>query len=286
MQATPRTDRMTVQSALGAYGLRLSGVPEAEYLLAPANADWPRFDVVVEVGSGDPGAERVDASLAHVRLRTGGWIDIDRIAGRAHFTVPAPLSADELVHPFLAPVAAVTAHWFGRESFHGGGIVLGDMVWGVLGDRNDGKSSLLAALSARGVHVVCDDVLVVEETTAFAGPRTIDLQDDAAEALSLGERIGVAGARERWRLRLPPVPPTLPLAGWVLVGWGAGTEVRRLTASETLPSLIQHRGISIPPTEPAAFLQLSALPAWEFRRSRSWEAMPEALDRLLTVLGA
>src|SRR5262249_8943032 len=150
--------------------------------------------------------------------------------------------------------------------------------WGLLGDRNDGKSSLLAALSARGIHVVCDDVLVVEDASAFAGPRTIDLRDDAAEALSLGERIGVAGVRERWRLRLPSVPPIPPLAGWGLVGWAEGTEVRRLKASETLPRLIEHRGISIPPTDPATFLQLSALPAWEFRRTRSWETMPEALD--------
>ena len=82
-----------------------------------------------------------------IRLRTGGWIDIDRTAGRAVFAVPEALSAEELVHPFLAPVAAVAAHWHGRESLHGGGFALGDRAWGIIGDRMGGKSSLLAALA-------------------------------------------------------------------------------------------------------------------------------------------
>jgi ABC-type molybdenum transport system ATPase subunit/photorepair protein PhrA len=51
----------------------------------------------------------------------------------------------------------VLAHWLGRESFHGGGFVAGDGVWGVLGEKGDGKSTLLASLALSGVPIVADD---------------------------------------------------------------------------------------------------------------------------------
>src|SRR5262245_35340945 len=131
----------------GAYGLQPSGVPGLERSLVEAPAPWPEFTVLVEHGTGDCVVEHVDTASARVRLRTGGCIDIDRATALARFTVPVTLSADELVHPYLAPVAAVSAHWFGRESFHGGGIALGGAAWGLLGDRHDRQSSLLAALA-------------------------------------------------------------------------------------------------------------------------------------------
>ena len=199
------------------------------------------------------------------------------------FTVPAALSPDELVHPYLAPVAAITAQWHGRESLHGGGIALAGNVIGVFGDRLEGKSSLLAALATRGVDIVCDDLLVVEGADAFAGPRTIDLREDAAEALGAGESIGVAGARARWRVRLGQIPPRLPLAGWIFLDWGDRVEVGRVPASETLKRLLRNRGIRVPPLDPALFVQLGAMPAWEVRRPRSWSAVPEVVDAVLDV---
>ena len=163
-------------SRLGAYGLRLAGVAGAEEALVPASEDWPLVRLCVRAGTDDAGAERFDDRRAHLRLRTGGYIDIDRDQGLAVFTVPSPLSPEALVHPYLAPVAAVTAHWYGRESFHAGGIAIGGTAWAIVGDRHSGKSSTLAALAQRGVDVVSDDVLVVQGLEPFAGPRTVDLR--------------------------------------------------------------------------------------------------------------
>ena len=47
---------------------------------------------------------------------------------------PEPLSPDELAHPGLAPVAAVTARWLGRQSFHAGAFAIGTDVWALLAD--------------------------------------------------------------------------------------------------------------------------------------------------------
>jgi hypothetical protein len=270
---------------MGAYGLQILGAGGAEGSLVEAADDWPAVELAVEVGELDANEEHLDDAHARIRLRTGGWIQIDRDPGRALFTVSAPLTPDELVHPFLAPVAAVFSYWHGRESLHGGGVALGEKVWGVVGGRLGGKSSLLAALAGRGIDVVSDDVLVLEGFDAFAGPRTVDLREDAAAALGLGEDIGVAGTRRRWRLRLPQLDRSLSLGGWVFTEWADETELRRLPAADTLVRLVGNRSISAPPRDPATFLQLSALPAWELRRPRSWSAVPDALELVLGALG-
>jgi hypothetical protein len=271
---------------LGAYGLRLEGIPEAATLLAASAPDWPTVEVAVEVGELQADAEFLDEGRARLRLRTGGWIELERDPGRARFVVPTPLSPDELVHPFLAPAAAVFAHWHGREGLHGGALALGRTAWGVVGDRFGGKSSLLAALAVGGTDVVCDDVLVLGGREAFPGPRTIDLREDAAIALGVGEEIGVAGARERWRLQLPLLAGPLSIGGWVFSDWADDIQMERLPASETLVRLYRNRSITVPPRDPSALLQLSALPAWELRRPRSWASVPATLELLLGTLSS
>ena len=271
-------------SVLGAYGLRIAGIAGAEAMLVTASEDWPIVRLSVRIGTDDAGTERFDDRKAHLRLRTGGYVDIDRDTGHAVFTVPSPLSPEALVHPYLAPVAAVTAHWYGRESFHAGGIAIGSTVWSIVGDRHSGKSSTLAGLAQRGVDVVSDDVLVVQGPEPFAGPRTIDLRADAARVLGVGDGIGQIGARERWRMRLAPLDRALTMGGWVFCRWADETALVPVPGSETLQRLLQRRGLTVRPERPEAYLPFAALPAWELRRPRSWDALPGALDRLIDAL--
>ena len=72
---------------------------------------------------------------ARVRLAAGGQVDIDRLRGAATFTMPARPTAAELVHPYLAPVAAVAARWLGHESFHAGAVEAGGGAWVVSAAR-------------------------------------------------------------------------------------------------------------------------------------------------------
>ena len=269
---------------LGAYGLRISGIRGADSVLVPASADWPLVNIAIEIGRPEGDGEFVDDDHGRIRLRTGGLIDLDRDPGRARYTVPEPLSPDELVHPFLAPAAAIFGHWLGRESIHGGGVALGETAWGIVGDRHGGKSSLLAALAVWGTDIVCDDVLVVDGREVFAGPRTVDLRKDAAAALGVGEEIGLAGTRERWRLRLGLLDRPLALGGWVFTEWSDELDMKRLPASETLTRLFRNRSIRLPPRDPTAFLQLGSLPAWELRRPRSWASLPATLELVLGML--
>src|ERR1019366_7601680 len=191
---------------------------------------------------------------------------IERGAGCATFMLGQRPSDGALVHPHLASVAVVAAHWLGRETFHAGAFLAGGGVWGVLGDKEAGKSSLLASLALAGVPVVSDDILVLDQMTALAGPRSIDLRAGAARHLAVGEAVGVMGTRERWRLVLGPIAAEAPMRGWVLLRWDTDTGVRALSGSERLIKLAAHRGGRLYPPEPGLLVALSALPVLELRR--------------------
>jgi len=270
-------------SLRGAYGLRLSGLEAAEELLVPVSETAPAYEIESEVGRPAPDPEFVDDDRGELLLRSGGRILIDRTAGKVSFVVPHEVRPDELVHPYLAPAAAVIGRWHGRESIHAGAFAVDGDVWGLVGEREAGKSSTLAWLAQAGVDVLCDDMLVIDGRTPFRGPRSIDLRADAAERFEGGEAIGVTGARERWRLRLDQAPDGHTLAGFLLLSWGERVEVRALGASERLQRLVPQRGVRLEPTRVEALLDLASLPAFEVSRPRSWASLPEAGKRLLEL---
>lgn len=267
----------------GAYGLRISGVADARAVLVDAEPSWPHLRLILERGDPPVTSEQVTGDRAELILKTGGRLSVDRHAGTARYVVPRALSDDELVHPFLAPAATVMAHWLGRLSFHAGAFVADGGVWGVVGDREAGKSSTLAWLGLHGHEIVADDILVLEHGSAYAGPRSIDLRRDTADRLGVGTELGVVGTRPRWRVGLPQTRDGLPLRGWISLGWSAEPRTRRLSPSECLTLLVKHVGLRISGANPEALLELATLSAWDFQRPKDWNRMPETMNRLLAV---
>ena len=271
-------------AAVGAYGLALTGVDDARRFLLPAAPDWPRFRIENTIGRLDRMSDRLGDDRAELVLRSGGVLFLDRAEARAEFVTPEPMSADELAHPGLAPVAAVTARWLGRQSFHAGAFVLGSDVWALLAEREGGKSTTLAWLAARGQPVVCDDMLVLDGDTALPGPRILDLRSESAQHLGLGDYRGRVGLRERWRVELDGVPTGVRFRGWIFLGWGDDVTLEPVRAGDRLPRLASHLGLRVPPARPERLLELAALPGWEFRRPRGWSRFDEAGERLLATL--
>ena len=267
----------------GAYGLRINGLAGAEHLLVRADSSWPELQIVAERGPIDGFSEQVDGDRATLRL-LGAVAAVERSPGRAVFTFETEPDLEAIVHPYLAPIAGLFSHWHGRESIHAGAFVAGAGAWGVLGERSGGKSSTLARLALDGVPIVTDDVLILESGTAFAGPRAIDLREEPALALGIGEPLGVVGARERWRLRLEDVWGAFDLKGWVFLEWGDELAVTRVSAGSRLQRLVGQRTIRLAPPDPSALLRLSALPAFELRRPRDWSSLEEATTLLLASL--
>jgi hypothetical protein len=273
------------EAPLGAYGLRLLGVEPAGELLVAVAPDAPSFTLEAEIGRAASPYERVDDEQAALRLRNGGAILIDRRAGRVRFRVPHAVRADELVHPYLAPAAAVIGRWQGWESMHAGAFEAGGRVWALLGERESGKSSTLAWLAAHGFPAICDDMLVLDGLACLPGPRSVDLRRDAAERLGAGTSIGVTGARERWRIRVPAEARSLPLGGWFFLEWGDRLDARSLSGAERLDRLIANRGVRLPPTRPEALVDLAAVPGWALQRPAAWDTLPATAERLLELTG-
>lgn len=269
----------------GAYGLGIRGVAIDPTHLISAPAHWPDIELRVEVTPSPPqSTEHLNGETATLRMRTGGTVVVDRQAERATFLLRERPPAAALVHPHLASVAAVSAHWCGRDALHAGAFVLGGGVWGLLGDKGAGKSSTLAALARAGVPILSDDVLILDNGTAFAGPRSIDLRQDAATALTAGRPLGAVGGRERWRVALDQIAPELPLRGWVTLRWSDELQLRDVHGSARLREILRHRALRVPPSNPASLLELAGQPMLEFGRPRAWASIDQAVRHLADSL--
>ena len=142
---------------------------------------------------------------------------VEREPAQALFRFSSEPTLDALVHPYLAPVAGLFAHWRGYEAFHAGAFVLDGGV-GLVADRGVGKSSTLARLALDGIPIVADDLLVIDEIVALAGPArsisaTSPLEGSGSVSRSGSSGHGAVGAsvctpfpvRPRTRLGLPRV---------------------------------------------------------------------------------
>lgn len=265
----------------GAYGLRIGGLPESRWLSrVPASAGW--HAVHVELRRGDGPAP--DEDETHLPLATGGYAEVDPVR-RSAALVDSRIEDSRVAHPFLAAVGAMFARFDGREALHAGAFVHDGGAWGVLGDKESGKSSLLARLAVRGTPVVSDDLLVLAGTAALAGPRCVDLRADAAD------RLGVTGGTEpvregeRRRLPLAPVPLEVPVRGLFHLTWGSSTSVDLLAPAERIGLLASYRTLRRPGGDALALLDLAPLPVWRLERPRGWSSFDEAADRVLAVAG-
>jgi hypothetical protein len=276
---------MGAAPARGAHGLRLTGLDSASDLLVAPAPRWHGLHIERRAGE-RPAIDRIGVDAARIALHGSGSIGIDRASATVTVTAPEPPGDREFVHPYLGAVAAVVTRWLGHNSLHAGAVLVDGEVWGLLGVREGGKSTLLAGLALAGLPVMSDDLLVMREGTAFAGPRCVDLRADAAQALGVGEAIGVVGARERWRLTLDPAPPEAPAGGWVVLEWGEAPAVERVAPAERLPRLLEHATIVPEPPDPAGLLGLAALPMLRLVRPRGLAALGDVSDLLLEAVAA
>ena len=161
-----------------------------------APSSWPEWHLRWEEAPADRRrTQRLSADEALINLKPAGQVRADFGSRTSTFLLPAEPSPEAWTHPHLSVTAVLAARWLGRRSFHSGAFVAGDGAWGVLGDRGQGKTSTLAWLASHGYPVVCDDILVLDGGTAFAGPRCLDLRETAARHFHMGSYIGRVGTR-------------------------------------------------------------------------------------------
>lgn len=271
----------------GAYGLSVGtmGMPARSWLNRCPD-DWPELRLIGAAdGVGRPRAHDDDVSFVvdgpRLRLESGtGWrLALDLEASTAT-VCGVGLNSPEIVHPGLSPVATLFARWHGRGAFHAGGFVAGEHAWGVVGEREAGKTTLLAALAARDVPIVADDLLVTDSERVFAGPRCLDLRDHLPDGLPT---VPVRGGH-RQRLPLATVAPTVPFAGWVFLGWGDEVTLRPVTAADRLRALAPARMWTLVGDDRRHFLHAASLPCWRLTRPRRREGIQRTAAILVDML--
>ena len=204
------------------------------------------------------------------------------------FGTPVRPPDADLLHPYLAPAAALRWRWLGREVLHAGAFVSRAGAVLMLGDKEAGKSTTLAWLAeARSVPVLSDDLAVLREGRVLAGPRALDLRPtvaadsgDLAAVLAHGEWV-----RHRQRLRVPltPAPADVVVVGLVSLEWGPSVEVVPVPFAERLARIGAQRSYPGLDGDPVALLDLAAVPMVCLRRPRAPSSLPAAgrvLERL------
>jgi hypothetical protein len=269
---------------LGAYGLAIEFPGRKEHL-GPAPTGWQNWRFAYDV---DPSyvesPEEWGPSKAALRMLPTGTAFLDRDLASTTFSVPAAPSAEAFAHPHLGSTAVAVGQWSGNATFHASSFVHDDGVWGVLGGKEDGKSSTIAWLHLAGIGIMSDDLLVASRGVVFAGPRCLDLREGAAEHFGIGGDIGEVGSRRRWRVPLPRIVAELPLRGWVSLGWGDKVTLRPCDAKERFAKLLENRAFLLSESSPASWLDLLGLPMFQLRRPRNWSCMDEAMASLISAL--
>ena len=267
----------------GAFGLRIRGIGCEFLSVVPAEAKWPEVSISREVTTPTEQPEQIGRWTANVALLYGDRAVMRRDVRTATLLTSGAADDGTLLHPFLTAAAVIFAWWDGRHAFHGGAFVdSASRAWCLLGDRASGKSSTLACISIAGLRILSDDLAVIEGGDVVAGPRCIDLRQDAAAMLGVTNQAFPVRAGERLRLGLAPVPAAAPLHGWLFLSWGDRISLRRLGPGEWLERLARHR--STASAQSPSLLELARPQAWELRRPRTPDSLEPAVERLLDLV--
>jgi hypothetical protein len=271
----------------GAYALRIGGLAGAEQWMQPLPAGAPTLNIEVcrsEPPSGSGRPLRVGAENVDVPLIAGARLEMRRGSDVARFFFASPPAHADLLHPYLGTAASITHAWAGREAIHGGAFLTPAGAVMMLGGREQGKSSTLAWLAAElGVEVLTDDLCVLDGESVLTGPRCIDLREPTARRYASRWESRLVRSRERFRLTLPLAVQSAPLVGIVSLRWGH--RLRRVSVSpgERLAELGRQRAFGPLDADPAALLDLAALPMIAVERPAHLASLPAVCEALLAA---
>lgn len=273
-------------TGVGAYGLRIQGLPQAEGWMQPQAPGAPILgvEVVTVACQAQPAPLRVTADGVEAPLIHGGRLHMTHGTDLARFYFPSPPAQADLLHPYLGMAASIAHGWAGREAIHAGCFLTPAGAVMVLGAREQGKSTTLAWLAAEvGVEVLSDDICVLDGEAVLTGPRCIDLRASTARHYAARWESRLVRSAERFRLTLPPAAPSAPLVGVVSLRWGVELRSSPVPPGDRLAELGAQRAFGPLNARPAALLDLVALPMIAVERPRRLEALPAACEAMLAL---
>ena len=215
---------------------------------------------------------------------------------------PAPSSDDGEIQVYLLGTAfGVLCHQRGITPLHASAIDVADGCVGFVGETGAGKSTLVAALAARGHEVIADDVCFLQlgdktDVQVWPGIRRIRLWQDAMVALGC-DGPGVEREIHRYNKYLiplrPPRNPTEPrrlhrLYHLYAASNGETPSVNRLRGAAAMEVLIQNiyrLGLAERTGhKPTAFALCAAaardVPVFRFSRRLGFDVLDEGIEFL------
>lgn len=209
------------------------------------------------------------------------------------------ISEDCLGLPLLGPVLATLMHYRGRLVIHGSAIVVGRELWGFVGDRGAGKSTMAAFLIRDGFPLFNDDLISVSflpdaAPVAHPGYAATKITKEAFEHVGglegdILETGGLPYKKTRIRLAQNPISEAMPLSRLCLLERGEMARLKEMPEREALNTVFQHIYMRKYGAAPAAdgkaqawFEQSAALvkttPVNVLTVPSTLERMPEAVE--------
>lgn len=277
-----------VLNNLCAYGFRLicpqAGSPLRD--LCPCEMGAPKVLFRWRVASSIIDHEHVDEQRVAYGVRGAASMLVERDPPSVLFDLTEEPIPDAVIHPLGTIPLAILARWRGDVTLHAGGFATRVGAWGLLGEREAGKSTMLAALAQHDVPLLSDDLLAILDGEVWPGPSCVDLRPDVAERFPRAQNLGIVGGRRRFRLVTPPAERRLPLRGIFVLAWhdGPGITVEEVTTEERLRLLYSAEYVAlVGPADPQKILQLLHVPVWRIARPRTWEATDQAVEAILDI---
>ena len=266
----------------GVYGMRLLGVAPDPALLAEVAAGAPTFEVFRSTTAAGP----LEGGVVHELVEGAGSMAVRVEQRQVEYRLGRELTDDEIVHPWLAPAAAAMALYDGQLALHGAVLEQGGRCVAVLGDREAGKSTLVAAAAARGLGVMTDDVIVLDAGhRVHAGPRCIDLRSGSAAHFALGSG-DLARSGTRHRIALPAVPSSAALAAIVILAWGPALSATPMSGAQAAQQLLPHVAAAHDGSSFHRVLDLARVPHLQLVRPRDFGLLDATMDLLSVLLCA
>lgn len=285
-----------------AYGLTISSeVPLPELVACPTVGAGRQADVVVRLGQINRQPEQQTA-----RYQDGGhflWSSEQEaclyypevglllvLGGREIVADPMPgIEARTLRLCLLGPALGVILHQRGLLPLHASAVQINGACVAFLGNSGWGKSTMAAALYARGNRIVVDDIVAVhiadQQVVVWPGFPQIKLWPDAAQALgdnpaTLPQLEPCSPKRSR-RVTDSFAASALPLKRVYVLAVGDAAEIEAIPAQTALIELVRH-------TYTLRLLQSPAALASHLRRCASlvnqvsicWLRRPRDLHKL------
>lgn len=147
----------------------------------------------------------------------GGWIAFDHSDAERSITVSGSVAWEQCAGPLAGVVCGVLLRKRGGTALHAAGLSLHGRAFAILGGSGRGKSTLAAALIARGVKLLSEDLLVLSQSErsfkAEPGATTMSLLPDAEAAFgkSIGRRANGRDGKVEFELGETSTADSAPL---------------------------------------------------------------------------